>query len=98
MIVRSNNPICQVAGELLFQFGLQALDLSFCSQLTDLPFQKQAHSQLRELRLSSTTVGDKGIQEIAERSPMLEVLDAGSCRPVFRDVLFFIATLRTHRD
>ena len=67
----------QVAGELLFQFGLQALDLSFCSQLTDLPFEAHRQSSLRELRLSSTSVGDKGIQEIAERSPMLEVLDAG---------------------
>ena len=29
----------QVAAELLFQFGLHALDLSFCSQLSDTPFE-----------------------------------------------------------
>ena len=31
--------VAQVASELLFQFGLQALDLSFCSQLSDAPFE-----------------------------------------------------------
>lgn len=67
----------EVASELLFQFGLQALDLSFCSQLSDAPFQAHPRSLLRELRLSNTNVGDKGIEEIAKRSPHLEVLDAG---------------------
>lgn len=31
----------------------------------------------REDLRSSTNVGDKGIEEIAKRSPQLEVLDAG---------------------
>ncbi|CAJ1344245.1 unnamed protein product [Effrenium voratum] len=67
----------EVAAELLFQFGLQALDLSFCSQISDTPFEARPRSMLRELRLSSTAVGDKGIQHIAQRSPQLEVLDVG---------------------
>jgi len=67
----------EVAAELLFQFGLHALDLSFCSQLSDTPFEAHPRSLLRELRLSSTNVGDKGIEAIAKRSPHLEVLDAG---------------------
>ncbi|CAK9036949.1 unnamed protein product [Durusdinium trenchii] len=67
----------EVACELLFQFGLQALDLSFCSQLTDAPFEAHPRSLLRELRVSSTNIGDKGIEKIAKRSPQLEVLDAG---------------------
>ncbi|CAE7493460.1 FBXL2, partial [Symbiodinium necroappetens] len=67
----------EVASELLFQFGLQALDLSFCSQLSDAPFEAHPHSLLRELRLSSTNVSDRGLESIARRAPNLEVVDVG---------------------
>lgn len=67
----------EVASELLFQFGLQALDLSFCSQLSDAPFEAHPHSLLRELRLSSTNVSDRGLESIARRAPHLEVVDVG---------------------
>lgn len=66
----------EVASELLFSFGLEELDLSFCAQITDTPFKTDASSQLRVLRLSNTQVTDKAIEHLAHRAPDLQVLDA----------------------
>ncbi|CAE8634779.1 unnamed protein product, partial [Polarella glacialis] len=77
----------EVASELLFQFGLHAVDFSFCTQITDVPFQAlpvmlgrspgQPRSMLRELRLASTNIGDAAVEGMAQRVPQLEVFDAG---------------------
>lgn len=68
----------EVAAELLFTLGLESLDLSYCSQLTDAAFQvKGASSQLKELRLVGTSISDVGIEELARRAPGLEIVDLG---------------------
>jgi len=66
-----------VAAELLFSFGLESLDLSACSQVTDAPFVERPTTTLRELRLASTCISDAAIEGIAKRSPHLEVVDVG---------------------
>mmetsp|Transcript_31595 Transcript_31595/g.90662 ORF Transcript_31595/g.90662 Transcript_31595/m.90662 type:complete len:742 (+) Transcript_31595:133-2358(+) len=66
-----------VASELLFGFGLEVLDLSFCAQITDAPFQAAAASTLRELHVANTPVSDVAVESIARRAPGLEVFDAG---------------------
>mmetsp|Transcript_139848 Transcript_139848/g.256635 ORF Transcript_139848/g.256635 Transcript_139848/m.256635 type:complete len:732 (-) Transcript_139848:45-2240(-) len=65
----------EVASELLFSFGLEELDLSSCTQITDAPFSTESSAQLRELRLSNTQVTDKAIEHLAQRAPDLQVLD-----------------------
>lgn len=67
----------EIASELIFTFGLECLDLSFCAQLTDAAFEEAPSSALRELRLAGTSVGDAAVEGIAVRSPALEVFDAG---------------------
>eukprot|EP00928_Gymnodinium_smaydae_P011792 TRINITY_DN14316_c0_g4_i1.p1 TRINITY_DN14316_c0_g4~~TRINITY_DN14316_c0_g4_i1.p1 ORF type:complete len:865 (+),score=184.43 TRINITY_DN14316_c0_g4_i1:193-2787(+) len=70
-----------VAGELLYGFGLQVLDVAFCTQLSDAAF-KQAPSagsapQVRELRLAGTPLSDAALEALAPRASALEVVDAG---------------------
>lgn len=65
----------EVASELLFSFGLEELDLSSCTQITDAPFSTESSAQLRVLRLSNTQVTDKAIEHVAQRAPDLQVLD-----------------------
>mmetsp|Transcript_55292 Transcript_55292/g.131872 ORF Transcript_55292/g.131872 Transcript_55292/m.131872 type:complete len:797 (+) Transcript_55292:146-2536(+) len=67
----------EVAAELLFSFGLETLDLSHCSQITDAPFVARSSTTLRELRLSSTGISDAAIEGIAERAPQLLIVDVG---------------------
>mmetsp|Transcript_64466 Transcript_64466/g.127439 ORF Transcript_64466/g.127439 Transcript_64466/m.127439 type:complete len:745 (-) Transcript_64466:192-2426(-) len=67
----------EVASELVFTLGLEALDLSFCTQITDAPFQAWPATVLRELRVSNTQITDSAVERIARRAPQLEVFDAG---------------------
>lgn len=73
-----------VVSELLFSFGLEALDLSFCTQITDAPFQARASSVLRKLHVAYTAISDAAAECIAEFAPCLESLDA-SCVMKFTD-------------
>lgn len=67
----------EVASELLFSFGLESLDLSFCAQITDAPFQASPLSLLRELIVPSTQITDAAVELLAARAPHLEVFNAG---------------------
>eukprot|EP00931_Biecheleriopsis_adriatica_P051899 TRINITY_DN30141_c0_g1_i1.p1 TRINITY_DN30141_c0_g1~~TRINITY_DN30141_c0_g1_i1.p1 ORF type:complete len:750 (+),score=124.23 TRINITY_DN30141_c0_g1_i1:94-2343(+) len=67
----------EMASELLFHFGLEAVDFSFCTQISDSAFKESRRSALRELRLSSTNIGDSAVQDVAQQNPQLEVFDAG---------------------
>mmetsp|Transcript_33407 Transcript_33407/g.85136 ORF Transcript_33407/g.85136 Transcript_33407/m.85136 type:complete len:782 (+) Transcript_33407:37-2382(+) len=67
-----------VAAELLFNFGLESLDLSGCSQITDVPFRARSHSMLRELHVASTQISDAAIESFAPSAPNLEVFNAAS--------------------
>lgn len=67
----------EVAAELLFNFALESLDLSFCSHITDAPFQARSSSMLRELRVANTQITDAAVENFARRAPQLEVFDAG---------------------
>lgn len=67
----------EVASELLFSFGLESLDVSFCAQITDTPFQASPSSLLRELVVTSTQISDAAIEQLASRAPQLEVFSAG---------------------
>lgn len=66
-----------VATELLYRFGLVSLDLSFCTQITDAPFQAPGRSMLRELHVTNAQIGDVAIEQFAKNAPSLEVLNAG---------------------
>lgn len=67
----------EVASELLFSFGLESLDLSFCSQITDAPFQARPACVLRELHVANTQISDEAFEHIAHCAKELEVLNAG---------------------
>eukprot|EP00927_Polykrikos_kofoidii_P017998 TRINITY_DN18265_c0_g1_i1.p1 TRINITY_DN18265_c0_g1~~TRINITY_DN18265_c0_g1_i1.p1 ORF type:complete len:784 (+),score=109.01 TRINITY_DN18265_c0_g1_i1:205-2556(+) len=67
----------EVASELLFSFGLEVLDLSFCDKITDAPFQARFSCSLRELHIANTAVTDLAVERLAAYAPMLEVFDAG---------------------
>lgn len=67
----------EVASELLFSFGLEAIDLSHCEKITDAPFRARSSCLLRELRVSSTQISDDAVASIASRAPRLETFDAG---------------------
>ncbi|CAK0890309.1 unnamed protein product [Prorocentrum cordatum] len=67
----------EVAAELLWSFGMEVLDVSFCTQVTDASFQVQQPSALRELRVASTLISDVAIEGITRRAAQLEVVDAG---------------------
>jgi len=65
-----------IVSELVFSFGLEVLDLSWCTQITDAPFQARSASLLRELHLAHTQVTDVAVEYIAGRVPELEIFDA----------------------
>mmetsp|Transcript_11681 Transcript_11681/g.25583 ORF Transcript_11681/g.25583 Transcript_11681/m.25583 type:complete len:815 (-) Transcript_11681:110-2554(-) len=67
----------EVASELLFSFGLEALDLSCCTQITDECFEARPASLLKELRVANTPITDAAVEGIAARAANLEVFDAG---------------------
>lgn len=67
----------EVAAELLFSFGLEAIDLSHCDKITDAPFRARGSCLLRELRVASTQISDDAVASIATRAPHLETFDAG---------------------
>mmetsp|Transcript_81379 Transcript_81379/g.143639 ORF Transcript_81379/g.143639 Transcript_81379/m.143639 type:complete len:764 (-) Transcript_81379:33-2324(-) len=82
----------EVASELLFQFGLQAVDLSFCTQISNVSLESvSTRSPLRELRLASTHLGDDAVKEIARRLPQLEVFDLGWVMKLTDDGILAVA-------
>lgn len=71
-----------IASKLLCHPGLEVLDLSFCSAITDSAFKVQAPFALKELLLSNTAISDVGVEHITTNYAAsherfsLEVFDA----------------------
>eukprot|EP00929_Paragymnodinium_shiwhaense_P013908 TRINITY_DN121755_c0_g1_i1.p1 TRINITY_DN121755_c0_g1~~TRINITY_DN121755_c0_g1_i1.p1 ORF type:complete len:801 (+),score=186.20 TRINITY_DN121755_c0_g1_i1:158-2560(+) len=71
----------EVASELVLSFGLESLDLSYCSNITDAAFSMASSSRmcrLKELHVASTSVSDSAVESVAAMAaPQLEAFDAG---------------------
>jgi len=66
----------EVVSSLLLDRGVERIDLSFCSQVTDAPFGTGSPlPHLREIRLADVPFTDEGAQGLAHRAPQLEVFD-----------------------
>eukprot|EP00428_Durinskia_dybowskii_P043949 CAMPEP_0170349874 /NCGR_PEP_ID=MMETSP0116_2-20130129/76230_1 /TAXON_ID=400756 /ORGANISM="Durinskia baltica, Strain CSIRO CS-38" /LENGTH=353 /DNA_ID=CAMNT_0010603763 /DNA_START=72 /DNA_END=1130 /DNA_ORIENTATION=- len=67
----------EVASELLFNFGIESLDLSFCTQVTDAAFEARSTCTVRELHVPNTQITDEAVESIARCARDLEVFDGG---------------------